>query len=121
MKKIISLLLVIVMMLSCCSFALANNKKLETRATVQPDAGLTYISGNTYNLWGRVLGSGGETLSISVNVYKDGVFITNLYGSGAGPIVNKNKNVYLSSGTYILQIVGSSPTDTNSKTKYIVI
>ena len=121
MKKIISLLLVTMMMLSCCSFAFAESQKMETRAGFRTDAGLAHVSGSTYSLWGQIIGSAGDSLSITVEVYKSGSYITGLSGSGTGPTVYKSKNVSLASGTYTLKITGTSSTGTNTTTKNVVI
>lgn len=121
MRKTIALIIVAVIILFCCGLALASGKDIESRATVEADGGLSRISGSTYLLWGAASGASGDSLGITVKVYKGGSFITEVSGSGTGPYLYKSKNVNFSSGTYTLKITATSSTSTDSLTKNVVI
>ena len=121
MKKLISLLLVAVLVLSCCNLAFAASRNAETRASFSTSAGLAHVSGSTYALWGQITGSASDSLTIYVELYKSGSLVTTLSGSGAGPSVYREKNVSLTSGTYTLKITGTSSTGTNTTKRNVVI
>lgn len=121
MRKIIALFIVTVIILFCCGLALASGKDIMSRATVEADGDLSRVSGSTYLLWGSASGTSGDSLSISVKVYKGGSYITEISGSGSGPFLYKSRNVTLSSGTYTLKITATSSTSTDSLTKNVVI
>ena len=96
-KRLISLLLIATCLFCFCGSALAL-KEPEVKSAGSVSAGLSKVSGSTYELWGQINGTAGENLTIRVKLYKGNTYITEIFNSGKGPTVHASKNVTLSSG-----------------------
>lgn len=103
-----------------CGSALAL-KEPEVKSAGSVSAGLSKVSGSTYELWGQINGTAGENLTIRVKLYKGNTYITEIFNSGKGPTVYASKNVTLSSGEYRLDITGTTATHTITNTIYKTI
>ena len=116
-KRLISLLLIATCLFCFCGSALAL-KEPEVKSAGSVSAGLSKVSGSTYELWGQINGTAGENLTIRVKLYKGNTYITEIFNSGKGPTVHASKNVTLSSGEYRLDITGTTATHTITNTIY---
>ncbi len=119
-KRLISLLLIATCLFCFCGSALAL-KEPEVKSAGSVSAGLSKVSGSTYELWGQIKGPAGENLTIRVKLYKGNTYITEIFNSGKGPTVHASKNVTLSSGEYRLDITGTTATHTITNTIYKTI
>ena len=119
-KRLISLLLIATCLFCFCGSALAL-KEPEVKSAGSVSAGLSKVSGSTYELWGQINGTAGENLTIRVKLYKGSTYITETYKAGQGPTIYTSKNVTLSSGDYRLDITGTTSTRTLQESKYITI
>ncbi len=120
-KRLFSLFLSLIIVLTYCSYALAAQDSVEPRNSAVVHGGLTPI-GEQYELWGRINGAAVDYLSIRVELRSEaGSYITGASRGAQGPSVTASTYVTLPSGTYYIYLYGTTPTHSPSDVLTVVI
>lgn len=108
-RRILSLLLVVCLSVLCVG---ATSMAAEARASAMLSGGLLSNGGSSYQLYGKIRGTSGDAKTVRAELYLGNTYITSTSTvSGTASIVTATTNVTLSTGTYRVDVYGTTSTE----------
>lgn len=124
-KRLFAVTLACLMLLAFSGSAFALQHEITPFANAVISGSLTKQSGSNYRLQGIIKGSANDYLTIKAVLYKVSSsgrsYVTETSNSGYGGYISASKTVVLSSGKYEIDLFGTTPTNSPSKTISVTI
>ncbi|MBQ1820037.1 MAG: hypothetical protein II117_00400 [Clostridia bacterium] len=107
-KRILSIALALLMCMTVTlpTFADSEAESPSDRAGITVTYGLTNVSGSSYRMWAKIINLSETAVYAKLTLY-DASYnqITFTFTISSNPLINLNKNITLSSGTYHVRLM----------------